>query len=409
MKIGVDATCWSNKRGFGRFTRELLEAILEIDRTNEYLFFIDECTDDSEIPARVTKIVARTEVSSLQAASAEGRRSVKDLWAMSREVLRHKIDVFFFPAVYSYFPIFNRTKIIVTIHDVIADHNPKLVFPNAKLKFFWKLKQNAAIRQANLILTVSEHSKEQIKEYFKLPESRLRVVSEAARPIFKVLPKDEKMSETLARYDLKPDERFLLYVGGISPHKNLDTLIKAFDEISKKHLNIKLVLVGDYKDDPFFSAYPSLKKQITESNLDSKIVFTGFVPDEDLAHLYNAAQLLVFPSLEEGFGLPAIEAMACGTPVAASNCSSLPEVLGTVGHFFDPRNSQNMAESIREILDNDALRNAMKKAGLERARQFTWGKSAEDALAIFNELTGEQPISKSFSNELLRNAEARTK
>ena len=157
MKIGVDACCWSNKRGFGRFTRELLEALVAEDGENEYLFFADRETAESDaFPAKVKKVVANTEFSPTQAASADGSRSVKDLWAMSREVLRYKIDVFFSPAVYSYFPIFNRTKIIVTLHDVIADHHPELIFPNKKSQLFWKLKQNIAIRQADLILTVSE-------------------------------------------------------------------------------------------------------------------------------------------------------------------------------------------------------------------------------------------------------------
>ncbi len=389
MRIGVDATCRDNKRGFGRFTNELLDALLQVDTTNEYLFFVDGNTDNNAdvLPANVKTIAANTEFSPMKAAAADGRRSVKDLWAMSSEVLRHKMDVFFFPAVYSYFPIFNRTKIVVTIHDVIADHHPELIFPDAKSKFFWKAKQNAAIRQANLIATVSEYSKRQIIEYFRLPESRLRIISEAARPVFKVLPSGAEMNETLARHGLKPGEKFLLYVGGISPHKNLSALVDAFEQTAKNHPKLKLVLVGDYKDDPFFSAYPALKKQVAERSLENKVVFTGFITDEDLAYLYNAATLLTFPSLEEGFGLPAMEAMACGTPVAASNCGSLPEVLGAAGRFFDPRDSQSIALVIEQVLADDALRKQMSEDGLRRAEIFLWKKAARETIAIFDELT----------------------
>jgi glycosyltransferase involved in cell wall biosynthesis len=388
MKIGVDASCWGNKRGFGRFTRDLLGELLEIDAVNEYLFFIDaETARETCLPKRARTVIAETETSQIKAASADGRRSIRDLWAMSRAVGRHQIDVFFFPAVYSYFPILNRAKIVVTLHDVIADHNPNLIFPNRKAKFFWKLKQNIAVRQADAILTVSEYSKRQIAGYFNLPEERLRVINEAARPIFKVLPRAEEFHETLEKYGLN-DEKFLLYVGGISPHKNLDTLIAAFGEIARKHAGTKLVLVGDYKDDPFFSAYPSLKKQIAEIGLTERVFFTGFVPDEDLVALYNAAALLVFPSLEEGFGLPAMEAMACGTPVAASDSSSLPEVLGEAGRFFDPRDREHMASVVLEILENDELRGSMKAKGLRRAGGFTWEKAAADTLAIFGELAG---------------------
>lgn len=389
MKIGVDACCWGNKRGFGRFTRELLEALVEVDASNEYLFFIDsETTDLDDIPAGVRKIVAKTEFSQVKAAAADGRRSLSDVWAMSREVMKHTVDVFFFPAVYSYFPILNRTKIVLTLHDVIADHHPELIFPNARAKLFWKMKQRAAIRQADLIATVSEYSKKEIIEYFGLPESRLRIISEAARPVFKVLPKNNGYISTLSKFGLTPDQRFLLYVGGISPHKNLNRLIDAFKQITNANESeqLKLILVGDYKDDPFFSAYPALKQQVADLSLGEKVVFTGFIADEELAYLYNAATLLVFPSLEEGFGLPAIEAMACGTPVAASRAGSLPEVLGPVGRFFDPTNTNEMALVVSDVLSDETSRQRMRSDGLERAKGFRWKRAAEDTLAVFNEL-----------------------
>ncbi|MDQ3710994.1 MAG: glycosyltransferase family 4 protein [Acidobacteriota bacterium] len=389
MKIGVDACTWNNRRGFGRFTRELLEAVLADDKKNEYLFFVDsQFIESDEFPSNVKTIIAQTQVSPMQAASASGRRSVKDLWSMSREVLHHKIDLFFFPAVYSYFPILNRTKIIVTIHDVIADHHPELVFPNSKLKMFWKLKQNMAIRQANLILTVSDYSKREIIEYFKLPESKVRVVSEAAHSVFSVLQPSSEMNQTLSRFGLETDEDFLLYVGGISPHKNLNALIAAFQIIisDADFSSVKLVLVGDYRDDPFFSAYPSLKKQIDRLGLSDKVIFTGYIEDLELAHLYNSTTLVVLPSLEEGFGLPAVEAMACGAPVAASNRGSLPEVLGKAGRFFDPTDTENMAETLRHILGNHALRKEMSQTGLVIAKEFLWNKAAKDMLVIFNEL-----------------------
>lgn len=389
MRIGVDASTWNNRRGFGRFTRELLEAVLANDPGNEYLFFVDrETAESGEIPDGVETIAVKTEISPMKAASSSGRRSAKDLWAMSREVFRHQIDLFFFPAVYSYFPIFNRTKIIVTLHDVIADHHPELIFPNSKQKLFWKLKQNTAIRQAALILTVSEYSKREIIEYFNLPEAKVRTISEAARSVFDVIPPNDASRETLLRYQIEPDEKFLLYVGGISPHKNLQTLVEAFYKIvsAPDSAKIKLILVGDYQDDPFFSAYPSLKKQIDELDLSDKVIFTGFIEDLELAHLYNAATLLVLPSLEEGFGLPAVEAMACGTPVAASNRGSLPEVLGAAGQFFDPLNNDSIAQVIKEIIGNEALKNEMSRTGLIRAKEFRWKKAAEDMLAIFDEL-----------------------
>jgi glycosyltransferase involved in cell wall biosynthesis len=388
MRIGVDTCCWGNKRGFGRFTRELLQALIAFDRSNEYVFFVDSKTGDlDEIPSEVRTIVVNTKYSQVQAAAADGRRSLGDVWAMSREVMKHQFDVFFFPAVYSYFPILNRTKIVLTIHDLIADHHPELVFPNAKTKCFWKLKQRMAVRQADLIATVSEYSRKEIASYFQLPASRLRIISEAARPVFRVVPKNNGYVSALDKYGLSAEEQFLLYVGGISPHKNLGKLVHAFKIIVDADLlgSLKLVIVGDYKDDPFFSSYPDLKRQISDLGLDEKVFFTGFVPDAELAYLYNAATLLVFPSLEEGFGLPAIEAMACGTPVAASKTGSLPEVLGLAGRYFDPENVDEMAAVVSKILADEPLRNQMKADGLKRSKIAGWERSAGDALAIFRE------------------------
>lgn len=393
MQIGIDACCWSNRRGFGRFTRELLLEIIKNDTRNEYLFFVDsETAATADFPESVTKIVVPTRVSPGTAASAEGRRSVPDLWAFSRSVLNHKLDMFFFPAVYSYFPILNRTKIIVTVHDVIAEHHPQLVFPNKKLRRFWTIKQKLAIWQSNLILTVSESSKEEIVKFFNVPASRVRVISEAAQPIFKKLEPGDQMRSALKRQGLRDKERFILYVGGISPHKNLARLIDAFAILSSdpELSGVKLVLVGDYKFDSFFSAYPSLSEKVNSLGLKDKIVFTGFVDDADLVQLYNAATVFVLPSLDEGFGLPAIEAMSCGTAVAASNRGSLPEVIGDSGAFFDPMCPKAISAVLKSVLSNPQLNQEMGDRGLERSKSYGWSRAASEALAVFQELSTGQ-------------------
>lgn len=395
MRIGVDATCWGNKRGYGRFTRELLEALVRIDKTNTYFFFVDgDTAAECDLPESVKTIVAETRVSPAKAAAAAGNRSLSDILSMSRSVFRHRIDVFFFPTMYSYFPIFNRVKVLVTLHDMIADNHPELTFSNSRSRQLWRLKQRFAIWQASLIVTVSDYSKSQIVEHFSLPDSRLRVISEAAQPIFKVTEPGVDRTEVLARYGLDESDAFLLYVGGISPHKNLSVLIDAFHQIrSGSSTGAKLVLVGDYTDDPFLSAYPDLKTKVDALGLNEAVIFTGFVPDADLVHLYNAATLLVLPSLDEGFGLPAAEAMACGTPVAASDRGSLPEVLGEAGVFFDPLNVSEMSSVVGSLLaDPDRLRQ-LRERGLERSLRYRWETSAAQTLAIFRELDGQPATS----------------
>ena len=390
MRIGVDATCWGNKRGYGRFTRELLDALVRIDTTNKYFFFVDSDTAVAhDLPESVQTVVANTSVSPATAAAASGNRSLPDIWSMTRSVLRHQVDVFFFPTMYSYFPIFNRVKVVVTLHDMIADNYPELTFSNSKSKFFWKLKQRLAISQAALIATVSEYSKSQIVEQFKLPNSRMRVISEAAQSIFRLTDPGPDRTDALTRYGLRDGEDFLLYVGGISPHKNLSILVDAFHRMrSEFQSDAKLVLVGDYKDDPFLSAYPGLRAQVDDLGLGDSVIFTGFVPDADLVHLYNATALVVLPSLDEGFGLPAVEAMACGAPVAASNRGSLPEVLGDAGVLFDPLNVEEISSTIGSLLQDQARRKQLRDRGLARSRMFRWERSAAETLSIFNELGG---------------------
>lgn len=388
MIIGVDASCFGNKRGFGRFTADLFDSLLAIDTKNHYVFFADRETSESgALPAGVDVVVANTKVSPVKAAAASGRRSLPDVWAMTRAVMSSKVDLFFFPAVYSYFPILNRTKILLTIHDMIADNNPKLIFPNDRAKWFWKLKQNLAIKQADVVLTVSENSKREIAGHFGVDPQRIRVISEGARDIF--TPKNGSSDRGgVSRLGLTADDTILLYVGGISPHKNLAALIEAFSVVRTRCVGggLKLVLVGDYKDDPFLSDYPNLKAQVAKLGLGDSVLFTGYVKDGDLVELYQAAAALVFPSIEEGFGLPALEAMSCGTPVIASDTGSLPEVLGDAGRYFDPRNVASMSDAVIEVLSNGRLQSEMRTIGLRRSKDFTWKRAAEDLLSVFEDL-----------------------
>ena len=188
-----------------------------------------------------------------QAASASGRRSITDMLRMGREVSKEDLTLFFYPSVYTYFPIFSRIKKIVAIHDVIAEKYPELVFTNRINRTFWNLKVWFAIKQADLIMTVSEFSKQGIMEHFGMSGDNIRVVSEAADKSFRPIRESDLLTDKLARFNLDISTKFILYVGGIAPHKNLSTLVTAYSKLINDtvHKDIKLVLVGDYEKDVF--------------------------------------------------------------------------------------------------------------------------------------------------------------
>jgi len=395
MRIGVDAACWSNQRGYGRYTRELLKAVVELDRNNEYLFFLDPETNRMDnFPVGIKRIVVDVSETPSLAASASGHRSLRDVWKMGKTVSKENLDILFFPSVYTYFPVFGRAKKVIGIQDVIAEQFPELVFTNRRHRFFWNLKVWMAIKQADLILTLTEFSKKGIMKHFRIEGSRIRVTSAAADNIFRPIHERDSSYKILSRFGLDFSTKFILYVGGIAPHKNLSVLVKAYSKLIKdsSYKDVKLVLVGDYEKDPFLIDR-KIKDEIKRLDLTDTIIFTGFLPDKELVYLYNAATILVMPSFCEGFGLPALEAMACATPVIGSKTTSLPEVVGNAGLFFDPNDPDELLEKLLHILGNDNFRKQLRDRSIKRASTFSWQKSAAQLLAAFEEFKKDGPAS----------------
>src|SRR5688500_11310620 len=288
MRIGIDVNCWSNRRGFGRFVRELIPAMVkQSDGGDEYVLFADRQTAArANFPNGCKVVVAETSAAATEAASSDGRRSIGDMWAMRKLVKRETLDVMFFPAVYSYFPIANGVPCAVTFHDVIAETLPEKIFKTRRSRFLWNLKSKLALRRARRVVTVSEASKRGLMKHFRLPEQAMRVIGEAPSDTFAPVAKIDDAA--LTRHGIAPGERFLLYVGGISPHKNLNTLIDAFAAVTTRRADLKdvrLVLVGDYAGDAFTTCYRELCEQVARHGLQKHVHFPGFVPDEDLRHL----------------------------------------------------------------------------------------------------------------------------
>jgi len=394
MRIGVDATCWANPRGYGRFTRNMLAALLALDHENRYVFFMDSlAASATDFPDMVEQKIVDLAESPTRAASADGRRRVRDMLKMGLAVSRERLDIFFYPSVYTYYPIFSSAKKIVAVHDVIAEKYPELVFKSRKNRFFWDAKTWLAVRQADLVLTVSRFSQQGISQHFGIPESEIRVVTEGAGKSFYPVKDKEEIGRILLHHNLDESTRFILYVGGIAPHKNLSVLVRAFSRLMNEagYERLKLVLVGDYKHDVFLMD-ETLKKTMNQKAFREKVVFSGYVPDEELNLLYNAAEVFVLPSFCEGFGLPALEAMSCGTVVIGSNTTSVPEVVGDAGLFFEPDNEQELTDCLRRVLNDDQLREKLGRRSLKRAATFSWEKSACEMLQVIQDLGALQRL-----------------
>ncbi|VAW92789.1 hypothetical protein MNBD_GAMMA23-358 [hydrothermal vent metagenome] len=393
MRIGIDASCWWSRRGFGRFTRELLIAMFEEERGHEFYLFVDRPPEPEMLRPNIHIVQVELSQHVTEAAVAEGSRSVKDIWAFTRSVSKYPLDVLFFPAVYSWFPAPLRLPMVVTLHDAIAEHFPDLIFPDKKGRLLWSLKMKLARWQASRIMTVSEAAKKEIVEYLHIKPDVIDVVSEAADPRFKpMLDVDERLAAR-KRASLPGEVRLIVYVGGLAPHKNIPGLLNGLSQAVERGGidDVHLALVGDLDGDGFHSHYEELKEIVqADSRLIDRVHFTGFVSDDDLVTLYSDSLAVTLPSFSEGFGLPAIEAMACGVPVLASSAGSIPEVVGDAGLYFDPHKVEQITNAIHQLAtDRDTLNDLRLKAS-QRAAQFTWSKAAKLAFDCLEGAVGKQ-------------------
>lgn len=397
MRIGIDYTAAVNQvAGIGRYTRELVRALLDLDMCHEYVLLVPAG------PKRVEPAASRSEsgawssrVVSHSSADVEGcsrirlvhlplpERFLTILWHRLRlplvvELFAGALDVFHSPD-FSLPPTY-RARPVLTVHDLSFMRLPQCSYPS--LRAFLTQVVPRSVRRAEVVLADSECTRNDVIQLLGADPRRVRVIYPGVDERFRRVSDQDTLDAVRLRYGL-PDH-FVLSVGTLQPRKNYERLVEAY-ALVRAHSDIKLVIAGGKG-----WMYDGIFRKVEELGLRNDVRFLGYVDDKDLPALYTLAALFAFPSLYEGFGLPALEAMACGTPVVASNASSLPEVVGAAALLVNPTDVSALAEAILEMLDDHARRDDIVQRGLAQAQRFTWNQAALHLLAIYQEMAEPQ-------------------
>jgi glycosyltransferase involved in cell wall biosynthesis len=290
--------------------------------------------------------------------------------------------------VFSYFPVLGPPS-VVGVHDVTASEYPRLVLPGRMSRTMWRAKEWWAVRRAAQLFTVSHSAQAQIVARLGVPVDRVPVVGEAPAPVFFPRPADQVGGE-LAALGLSSQKPFLLCAGGINPHKNVDTLLHAYAALRhERPATPPLVIVGALEGS-YVSAATQVRALIGDLGLVGQVRLPGFVPDEALACLYSAAAGVVIPSLAEGFGLPAVEAAACGAAVVASDIPAHRETLRDGGLFFEPRDRGALVAVLEQLLDDQGLSAALGQRGREAVARFSWTETARRLREVIGRAAGRR-------------------
>jgi glycosyltransferase involved in cell wall biosynthesis len=274
-------------------------------------------------------------------------------------------------------PLHVPCSLVVSVHDVSFKQYPEFFSTKERLLFATLLPMS--LRRASAVITLSSHAKQEILTFYPFLEGKVYDIPLAASSLFRQIDEVESLNKIRLRYRL--DHDFILAVGNIQPRKNLNRLIQAFKSVRQKINKVKLVIVGQaqWQASAIYAA-------IRQNGLEKDVIFTGYVTDEDLVLLYNSARIFIYPSLYEGFGLPILEAMSCGTPVITSNLSSMPEVAGDAALLVDPYSDEHMVDAILQIWEDESLALSLSERGLYRSQNFSWHETALKTLMVYKKI-----------------------
>lgn len=371
MKIALDISPYVHHHaGLGRYAGELLNALVELAPQHAYigLYHSARPLTAEGLPRSVT--LARVPLS-----AKPWRMSVLTAYyaRLNMDRLLPRCDVFH--ATDHLLPPLQAARSVFTIHDLIFRFFPQYHLPLNRR--FLDLMLPRFLQRANAVIAVSENTKRDVMRWMNVPAEKISVIYEGVNPMFRPLRARDELERVRAAYGLPP--RFILFFSTIEPRKNLVTLLDAYAALLKQNATLPPLVVMGRKG----WLYQATLDRIRDLGLTDHVILTDWVKGEDVPAVINLAEVFVFPSLYEGFGLTPLEAMACGTPVISSNASSLPEVIGDAGILIPPRDVDGFARAIARVLEDEPLRRDLQQRALLQASKFTWERAARATLEVY--------------------------
>jgi glycosyltransferase involved in cell wall biosynthesis len=371
MRIGLNLLFVAPGVAGGRvYGEELLRGLAAVDASNEYIVYTRRDTTLPDLPGRFQQIRAPVSGSSALWRTAWEYGFLPARARQDRCDLLHGLG--------NISPSFSRGAFVLTIHDMIYRHFPQSLPLGHRL--FMRGVHARVARRADLVIVPSQHSAEEVVKFLGVRRERLRLVRYGPGQGFHPVTDPLRIEHLLQRYGVR--RPFVVSVARGYPHKNLGGLLRSLARLwDMGHRETQLVLIGDR-----YQVGGELERLTHQLKLNERVVHTGFVNQADLNTLYSAATVFAFPSLAEGLGLPVLEAMACGTPVVASNAAAIPEAVGEAGLLADARNPDEFASAMARLLEDSDLREDFRQKGFARVREFSWERCAAETVAVYREL-----------------------
>lgn len=368
MKIGMDLSAGVHHRaGLGRYATELLTTLVNRDGQHEYSIFYNR-PRDAQVPTSLSKLPKHT--------VPLGDKPWRLLVSMAHLFRLHQTrsvgSVDIFHATDHLLPYLPGTATVFTLGDLTYLSHPQTHARLNRLYLQWMMP--TFLRRADAVIAISKSTHRDMLSHYGLDASKCFVIYPGFDSRFHPVQDRGNLNSVQEMYGLPG--RFFLYVGTLEPRKNLPNLLRAFAAAGNEQLTLVIAGKKGWMYQPIFDLVQTLR-------IDRKVLFTGFIADEDLPALYSLAEAFVFPSLYEGFGLPVLEAMACGTPVITSNVSSLPEITNDAAFLVDPLNIEGMSAAIQQLAEDANLRQELSQRGLRQASQFGWQRSAAETLNVY--------------------------